>query len=297
MSVFNIDVMDNSVRDSFLIELKREMGLVGDENLSQDIDENLSQDMFPNKQFIIPILTISDSENSPSETGCDGDENLSQDNSVRDSYVEDIMNNNELPPLEKDETMQWYSARIEAKRLAKIELKRGAVGDENVYQVLFPNKQQSQDMFPTEEHVFVPDSESTQDMFPNKQQSQDMFPTEEHVFVQDSESTQDMFPNKHQRQDMFSTGEHLFVSGSQRTQSETGCDGHSKCNRQFHQLHDEMVKKYWSATPERSQTLKEASKDFLRFCAIVVQCRNEELMESISEWEQSQIQEQSDIDE
>ena len=276
MSVFNIDVMDNTVRDSFLIELKREMGLLGDENLSQDIDENLSQDMFPNKQFIIPILTISDSENSPSETGCDGDENLSQDNSVRDSYVEDIMNNNELPPLEKDETMQWYSARFEARRLAK---------------------QQSQDMFPTEEHVFVPDSESTQDMFPNKQQRQDMFPTEEHVFVQDSESTQDMFPNKHQRQDMFSTGEHLFVSGSQRTQSETGCDGHSKCNRQFHQLHDEMVKKYWSATPERSQTLKEASKDFLRFCAIVVQCRNEELMESISEWEQSQIQEQSDIDE
>ena len=269
MSVFNIDVMDNTVRNSFLIELKREMGLLGDENLSQDIDENLSQDMFPNKQFIIPILTISDSENSPSETGCDGDENLSQDNSVRDSYVEDIMNNNELPPLEKDETMQWYSARIEAKRLAKIELKRGAVGDENLYQVLFPNKQQSQDMFPTEEHVFV----------------------------QDSESTQDMFPNKHQRQDMFSTGEHLFVSGSQRTQSETGCDGHSKCNRQFHQLHDEMVKKYWSATPERSQTLKEASKDFLRFCAIVVQCRNEELMESISEWEQSQIQEESDIDE
>ena len=256
MSVFNIDVMDNTVRDSFLIELKREMGLLGDENLSQDIDENLSQDidenlsqdMFPNKQFIIPILTISDSENSPSETGCDGDENLSQDNSVRDSYVEDIMNNNELPPLEKDETMQWYSARFEARRLAK-------------------------------------------------QQSQDMFPTEEHVFVQDSESTQDMFPNKHQRQDMFSTGEHLFVSGSQRTQSETGCDGHSKCNRQFHQLHDEMVKKYWSATPERSQTLKEASKDFLRFCAIVVQCRNEELMESISEWEQSQIQEESDIDE
>ena len=97
---------------------------------------------------------------------------------------------------------------------------------------------------------------------------------------------------------MFSTGEHLFVSGSQRTQSETGCDGHSKCNRQFHQLHDEMVKKYWSATPERSQTLKEASKDFLRFCAIVVQCRNEELMmKSISEWEQSQIQEESDIDE
>ena len=95
MSVFNIDVMDNTVRDSFLIELKREMGLVGDENLSQDIDENLSQDMFPNKQqsqVIIPIITISDSENSPSETGCDGDENLSQDNSVRDSYVEDIMN-------------------------------------------------------------------------------------------------------------------------------------------------------------------------------------------------------------
>ena len=213
MSVFNIDVMDNTVRDSFLIELKREMGLVGDENLSQDIDDNSSQDMFPNKQFIIPILTISDSENSPSETGCDGDENLSQDNSVRDSYVEDIMNNNELPPLEKDETMQWYSARFEARRLAK---------------------QQSQDMFPTEEHVFVPDSESTQDMFHNKQ---------------------------------------------------------------FQQLHDEMVQKYWSATPERSKTLKEASKDFLRFCAIVVQSRNEELMESISEWEQAQTQEESDIDE
>ena len=249
MSVFNIDVMDNTVRDSFLIELKREMGLLGDENLSQDIDENLSQDiddnssqdMFPNKQFIIPILTISDSENSPSETGCDGDENLSQDNSVRDSYVEDIMNNNELPPLEKDETMQWYSARFEARRLAK---------------------QQSQDMFPTEEHVFVPDSESTQDMFHNKQQSQDMFPTEEHVFVQDSESTQDMFHNK-----------------------------------QFQQLHDEMVQKYWSATPERSKTLEEASKDFLRFCAIVVQSRNEELMESISEWEQAQTKEESDIDE
>ena len=213
MSVFNIDVMDNTVRDSFLIELKREMGLVGDENLSQDIDENLSQDMFPNKQVIIPIITISDSESSPSETGCDGDENLSQDNSVRDSYVEDIMNNNELPPLEKDETMQWYSARFEARRLAK---------------------QQSQDMFPTEEHVFVPDSESTQDMFHNKQ---------------------------------------------------------------FQQLHDEMVQKYWSATPERSKTLEEASKDFLRFCAIVVQCRNEELMESISEWEQAQTQEESDIDE
>ena len=221
MSVFNIDVMDNTVRDSFLIELKREMGLLGDENLSQDIDENLSQDiddnssqdMFPNKQFIIPILTISDSENSPSETGCDGDENLSQDNSVRDSYVEDIMNNNELPPLEKDETMQWFSARFEARRLAK-------------------------------------------------QQSQDMFPTEEHVFVQDSESTQDMFHNK-----------------------------------QFQQLHDEMVQKYWSATPERSKTLEEASKDFLRFCAIVVQSRNEELMESISEWEQAQTQEESDIDE
>ena len=221
MSVFNIDVMDNTVRDSFLIELKREMGLVGDENLSQDIDENLSQDidenlsqdMFPNKQVIIPIITISDSESSPSETGCDGDENLSQDNSVRDSYVEDIMNNNELPPLEKDETMQWYSARFEARRLAK-------------------------------------------------QQSQDMFPTEEHVFVQDSESTQDMFHNK-----------------------------------QFQQLHDEMVQKYWSATPERSKTLKEASKDFLRFCAIVVKSRNEELLESISEWEQAQTQEESDIDE
>ena len=131
--------MDNSVRDSFLIELKREMGLVGDENLSQDIDENLSQDMFPNKQ-----------------------------------------------------------------------------------------------------------------------QRQDIFSTEEHVFVQDSESTQDMFHNK-----------------------------------QFQQLHDEMVQKYWSATPERSRTLKEASKDFLRFCAIVVQCRSEEL----SEWEHSQIQEESDIDE
>ena len=221
MSVFNIDVMDNTVRDSFLIELKREMGLLGDENLSQDIDENLSQDiddnlsqdMFHNKQYIIPIVTISDSENSPSETGCDGDENLSQDNSVRDSYVEDIMNNNELPPLEKDETMQWFSARFEARRLAK---------------------QQSQDMFPTEEHVFVPDSESTQDMFHNKQ---------------------------------------------------------------FQQLHDEMVQKYWSATPERSKTLKEASKDFLRFCAIVVKSRNEELLDLISEWEQAQTQEESDIDE
>ena len=124
-----------------------------------------------------------------------------------------------------------------------IELKRemGLVGDENLSQDMFPNKQQSQDMFPTEEHVFVPDSESTQDISPG---------------------SKPMFQNK-----------------------------------QFQQLHDEMVQKYWSATPERSQTLKEASKDFLRFCAIVVKCRNEELMESISEWEQSQIQEESDIDE
>ena len=106
-----------------------------------------------------------------------------------------------------------------------------------------------------------------------------------------------MFHNKQQSQDMFPTEEHVFVPDSESTPSETGCDGHRKCNRQFHQLHDEMVQKYWSATPERSRTLKEASKDFLRFCAIVVQCRNEELMESISEWEQSQTQEESDIDE
>ena len=49
-----------------------------------------------------------------------------------------------------------------------------------------------------------------------------------------------------------------------------------------------MVEKFRLACPRRFETFSEASLFFLRFCAIVVNCRYDELQDYAAQWEDSQ---------